>query len=181
MGRAKRRLAKNIGSVAAIAFYRLTLHRTIRRLGYNTYWHSWLFLDNGASRWPANTKRRFQVRGNIGRRMDAALRSLPPGPVILVGTDIPAIKAHYIKEAFRKLSNADVVFGPSLDGGYWLVGISSSRTAPRLFDNVRWSTKYALYDTMANLPSGLVCTFAATLFDVDNVEAYNRWRSAIGS
>ncbi|WP_425283593.1 DUF2064 domain-containing protein [Methyloceanibacter stevinii] len=51
---------------------------------------------------------------------------MPPGPVVLVGSDIPRISRAHIAEAFRLLGNADAVFGPAQDGGYWLVGFKRS-------------------------------------------------------
>lgn len=45
------------------------------------------------------------------------------GACVLIGSDIPQMKAFHIEEAFRLLESNDVVFGPSLDGGYYLVGM----------------------------------------------------------
>ena len=46
-----------------------------------------------------------------GARMQRLFRRLPPGPAIIVGSDIPAIKASDIAKAFRLLGDADAVFG----------------------------------------------------------------------
>ena len=105
--------------------------------------------------------------------MQRLFRTLPPGPAIIVGSDIPAIKASDIARAFRLLGNADAVFGRAPDGGYWLVGL---RRTPRLlapFAGVRWSGPHALADTLGNLKGSRVA-FAATLSDVDTEENYRR-------
>ena len=107
--------------------------------------------------------------------MQRLFRTLPPGPAIIVGSDIPAIKASDIACAFRLLGNADAVFGRATDGGYWLVGL---RRTPRLlapFAGVRWSGPHALADTLGNLKGSRVA-FAATLSDVDTEENYRRLR-----
>ena len=109
------------------------------------------------------------------RGCSACSRRLPPGPAIIVGSDIPAIKPSDIARAFRLLGNVDAVFGRARDGGYWLVGL---RRSPRLlapFANVRWSGPHALADTLRNL-QGQRVAFAATLSDVDSEEDYRRLR-----
>lgn len=73
------------------------------------------------------------------------------GPVIIIGADIPAIRAREIAAAFRALRQADAVFGPAGDGGYWLVGLAPRQRAQPPFSNVRWSSPHALADTLRNL------------------------------
>lgn len=101
--------------------------------------------------------------------MQALFDCMPPGPVVLVGSDIPRISRAHIAEAFRLLGNADAVFGPAQDGGYWLVGFKRSpgRLAP--FHGVPWSTDKALAATCENLKERKIA-FAATLSDVDTAE-----------
>jgi glycosyltransferase A (GT-A) superfamily protein (DUF2064 family) len=94
---------------------------------------------------------------------------MPPGPVVIVGTDVPGIEPAHIAEAFRRLGRHDAVFGPATDGGYWLVGL---KRRPRLlhpFANVRWSSRHAHADTLANL-AGRSVAFVTTLADVDNAD-----------
>ena len=54
--------------------------------------------------------------------MRRAMNACPPGPVVLVGTDIPGLTAGDIAAAYRLLGRHDVVFGPARDDGFWLVG-----------------------------------------------------------
>jgi glycosyltransferase A (GT-A) superfamily protein (DUF2064 family) len=127
----------------------------------------------GARFWPRGIERLAQGRGDLGARMQRLFRLLPPGPAIIVGSDIPSIAASDIACAFRLLGNADAVFGRAPDGGYWLVGL---RRTPRLlapFVGVRWSGPHALADTLGNLKGSRVA-LAATLSDVDTEESYRR-------
>ena len=55
---------------------------------------------------------------------------LPPGPVVVIGSDIPGITARHIAEAFRLLGRHAFVFGPARDGGYWLVGARRRPAGP---------------------------------------------------
>jgi glycosyltransferase A (GT-A) superfamily protein (DUF2064 family) len=99
--------------------------------------------------------------------MQRIMECLPPGPAVIVGTDIPQLDVRHIAEAFRVLCNHDAVFGPALDGGYWLVGL---RRRPRIlspFTGVRWSSSYALADTLANLEGCRVFCLAG-LGDIDD-------------
>ena len=118
-----------------------------------------------------------QGEGDLGRRMQRLFASLPPGPVVIVGSDIPAIRAAHIAAAFKLLGGADAVLGPARDGGYWLVGLKRSPRVLRPFAGVRWSSAYALADTVANL-DGKRVAFAAMLSDVDAAEDYRRERAS---
>jgi len=178
-GRSKRRLAASIGAISATRFYRSCFAYTLMRLSTDRRWQTLLAVspdsEVSAPFWPRGIERLPQGHGDLGRRMQRLFRKLPPGPAIIVGSDIPAIKASDIACAFRLLGNADAVFGRATDGGYWLVGL---RRTPRLlapFAGVRWSGPHALADTLANLKGSRVA-FAATLSDVDTEKDYRRLR-----
>src|SRR6185369_1784929 len=86
--------------------------------------------------------------------MARPFRALPPGPVIVIGTDIPGLTPDHVAVAFRRLASAEFVIGPATDGGYWLFG-ARRRPLPRgVFAGVRWSTADALVDTLRSLPQG---------------------------
>lgn len=179
LGGPKRRLGRQIGDVAALHFYRNCLAHTLLRLARDPRWRCVVAIapdrDIAArlSPSPAKLARLPQGDGDLGRRMQRLFRRLPPGPVITVGSDIPAIRPHHVADAFRRLGNADAVFGPAPDGGYWLVGL---KRVPKLlapFAGVRWSGAHALADTLANL-DGRSVVLAATLSDVDTGEDFRQ-------
>jgi len=102
--------------------------------------------------------------------MARIFRSLPPGPVCIIGADIPDVSRVQIAAAFRALGNHDAAFGPATDGGYWLVGLKRTMQPPPTFlANVRWSTEHALADSKATLP-GYRISHVHTLRDVDTVQ-----------
>jgi rSAM/selenodomain-associated transferase 1 len=180
-GLVKRRLARDIGDVAATRFYRATLARTILRLGGDPRWRTYLAVapDTAltSSCWPsgAEVARIPQGAGDLGKRMQGLFDSLPSGPVIVVGSDVPRICSSHIASAFRLLGDADVVFGPAADGGYWLVGMKRSPRILRPFDGIPWSTGAALDATLANV-RGRIIAFAPVLTDVDAAENYRSER-----
>jgi hypothetical protein len=181
LGRVKSRLARGIGAGAALRFYRQTLAVLARRLGRDRRWRTVLavtpdrLLRRGRL-WPGGLQRRRQGAGDLGARMGRAFRDVPPGPVIIIGADIPDITVGEIARAFRALGSADAVFGPARDGGYWLVGLRRGPRLPDMFANVRWSIDEALDDTLGNLRRRRVA-LVATLDDIDEVEDWRSWRA----
>lgn len=180
-GRVKRRLGRQIGDVAALRFYRHCLSHTALRLARDRRWETVLAVDPdrdiAAGFEPSRRKlsRVKQGKGDLGRRMQHLFALLPPGPVIIVGSDIPAMRTSDIARAFAQLRRADAVFGRAHDGGYWLVGLKRTPKLLAPFDRVRWSSPHALADTLANL-KGKRVAFAATLSDVDTERDYRELR-----
>ncbi len=176
LGTGKRRLAADIGPVAALRFQRSALAATLRRLGRDPRWRTWLAVtpDYGGP-WPRRFPRIGQGTGDLGQRMARIARVLPPGPVIIIGCDIPAIRPHHIAAGFRALGDHHAVFGPAADGGYWLVGLKRHPRFIDPFGNVRWSTPYALVDTLANL-AGRRNALLEVLDDIDDGAALARHR-----
>jgi uncharacterized protein len=179
LGCGKRRLARDIGESAAVRFERLMLARLLRRLADDPRWELRLAAtpdraSSKARRWRRGVAVVGQGSGDLGARMRRAIAAAPAGPVVLIGSDIPAITAAHIAAAFRLLGRHDVVFGPAGDGGFWLVGARRRPRLPDLFAEVRWSTRHALTDTLAGLSRRVSVGFAATLDDVDDGAAYRR-------
>jgi rSAM/selenodomain-associated transferase 1 len=185
LGAGKRRLARDIGAVAALGFERLMLALLLRRLGRDRRWRLRLAVTPDRARlalphWCGRIETVGQGRGDLGARMRRAIALCPPGPVVLVGADIPAIAPRHIAEAFRLLGRRDLVFGPAEDGGFWLVGARRRGHLPPLFGRVRWSSPAALADTLALLPRATAVGFIDRLADVDDGEAYRRLRPRRG-
>jgi rSAM/selenodomain-associated transferase 1 len=174
-GRVKTRLGREIGMVEAAWWFRHQSARLIRRLGGDRRWRTVLAVspdrEGLASRvWPARLARWPQGPGDLGCRMGRAFFAMPPGPVIIIGADIPRLRPAHVAEGFCLLGRHDAVLGRAPDGGYWMIGLRrGGRAVPAgLFRDVRWSTPDALTDTVASL-APLDVGFAATLRDVDEV------------
>ena len=180
LGSGKRRLARAIGDVATVRFERMMIALLLRRLAADRRWRLRIAVTpdkarRQAGRWRRGVEVTSQGGGDLGIRMRRALIACPQGPVVLVGGDIPALAARHVAAAFRLLGGHDLVFGPAQDGGFWLVGARRPRQPPRLFEGVRWSSPYALDDTLAGLPRRVTVGFADRLEDIDDVEAYRRF------
>ena len=170
-GRVKTRLGHEIGPVAAAWWFRHQTAALLRRID-DPRWQLVLAVSPDraglSSRvWPAHLPRIAQGHGDLGDRMGRILRVMPPGPVCIIGGDIPTLDKPHVARAFAALGAHDAVFGPASDGGFWLVGMKRvARPPATLFRGVRWSSPHALADSIASLP-GLRIARADRLRDVD--------------
>jgi uncharacterized protein len=178
-GRVKTRLGRDMGLVPAAWWFRHQTRRLIRTLSKDTRWHTVLAVSPDQAGlqsriWPARLPRWPQGQGDLGHRMQRILCFAPPGPVVIIGADIPKITPAHIACAFAVLGRKQAVFGPATDGGYWLVGMKRTRALPRdLFARVRWSSEHALADTLAGLPD-LSVGLTDMLQDVDTLADFQK-------
>lgn len=176
-GRVKTRLAREIGVAEALRVYRTVLTRTIRNLSCDGRWQTWIAVapdtEVHSPVWPGSVNLVGQGHGDLGQRMQRVFDVLPGGPVLIIGSDIPGICPADIADGFSKLGSHAAVFGPAGDGGYWMVGQRRQPKIVQMFKGVRWSTKHALDDTLANASdAGLI----RQIHDLDTVADYQRWR-----
>ena len=169
-GRVKTRLGRDIGQIPATWWFRQQSRRLIHRLR-DPRWQILLAVapDRALTSrvWPADLPRLAQGGGDLGQRMLRMLTSVHHRPACLIGADIPGITRAHIARAFAALGDHDAVFGPALDGGYWLIGAKHPKRLPTsMFEDVRWSSEHALADTLHGLPDHRVA-LTDTLQDVD--------------
>ncbi len=110
-----------------------------------------------------------QVAGDLGARLAAAALHLSPGPRLLVGADHPNLPAYLVTGAFEALADHDLVIGPAIDGGYYLIGERAAH--PALFADMPWSQPELLAATLARAEA--LSLKVATLpiwYDVDDAQ-----------
>jgi len=182
-GAVKTRLARSIGPERATRVYHDLLATTLAHA--HAAWRAGVvstlelrcdgyadapFLRGIAAAFGA--RRYAQCEGDLGARMahaiaDALTRSTP---VLLIGSDCPVLDPVRIAEACAALATHDAVLVPAEDGGYVLIGTH----APIALPDVRWSTRFALEDTVMRL-AGRRCATLAPAWDVDDAEGLARW------
>ncbi len=177
-GAAKTRLIPALGPAGAARLHRrlvqhtvLTAHRA--QLGPVTLWCA---PDTRHRFFRALTRRHglertAQVGRHLGERMHHAFeRHCPRGPLLLIGTDCPALTPAHLRHAAEALRDGvDAVFSPAEDGGYVLVGLH--RPERRLFENVAWGGAEVMAQTRRQLDAtGLAWRELDTLWDVDRPE-----------
>ena len=181
LGTVKTRLAADIGRVEARRFYRATLTRLLRRLVPHRSWRTVLAVTPdhacGVMARTFNVPAIPQGSGDLGARMRRTA-DCQPGPVLIVGTDIPDLEPRHLRTAAAALRRHDFVFGPAADGGYWLAGFANRRPAGTVMLNVRWSSPAALADTVRSAgPHARVLILPDILADIDDGSGYARYRS----
>lgn len=178
-GKVKTRLAKDIGSANAAALYRKMAENIICNLSKLTDYTKIIFFHpperkNDIMRWLQYGGLYFiaQEGHSLGERMSHAFShafSQGAKKAVIVGTDCPELKRQTIIRAFEKLDDAEVVIGPSYDGGYYLLGLR--RFIPGIFQHIDWSTDQVLDQTMKKLRlSGILSERLEMLRDVDTIE-----------
>lgn len=177
-GRVKRRLAEDIGNFHACHFYRKNLIKLIQELRVGK-WHTHISLASAEdARHPlfSGMSRLVQSEGDLGSRMRAVLQLFDSKKVIIIGSDIHGISRSHIEDSFCALNQHDLVFGPAFDGGFWLVGRGRIR-APgwRFMRGVRWSSEFALSDSIATAPTGHRVAQVRQLHDIDDGESYEKF------
>ena len=114
-----------------------------------------------------------QPGGSLGERMEALCRRAVGagcGRVVLLGSDSPSLPSSCIDEALERLRAAEVVIGPSVDGGYYLIGLRAEAlpaAAPAVFRGIEWGTGRVLEQTVSALPGGLRLSLMPPWYDVD--------------
>lgn len=120
-----------------------------------------------ASRWTGIKHHQPQSRQPLGPAMLAAMKAAPRGFVLLIGSDIEDLSPAVIAHAFAQLRRHDLIFGPAADGGFWLIGARTHALHKICLNHVRWSSPYALADSVAEQAWPLRIGYAKTLHDID--------------
>jgi rSAM/selenodomain-associated transferase 1 len=118
-----------------------------------------------------------QGAGDLGDRLARAAQSAfnqGSTRVIIIGTDCPALDTPVLQQAFHQLQQRDLVLGPAVDGGYYLVG--SRRFIPEIFQEIAWSTDQVLHQTVHKAEQlGLAIAYLPLLSDVDYPSDLEIW------
>lgn len=113
-----------------------------------------------------------QIGGDLGARMARAMaEAFASGyqRVLVIGTDLPTLPGPAFGDAVKLLAAHDLVLGPALDGGYYLIGLR--KPAPELFAGVPWSTNRVLAVTQDKAAAlGLTTALLPVRRDIDTVE-----------
>ena len=109
----------------------------------------------------------------LGARMIEAINfcksNFSSAQTVIVGTDSPHLPLSFIKQSFGALKKADVVLGPSEDGGFYLIGMR--KIEPKIFRGVIWSSPSVLRKTLMNAKRlGLKTELLESFFDIDTQE-----------
>lgn len=95
----------------------------------------------------------YEQKGiNLGVKMHNAFKFAAgkgASEMIIIGSDAPTLPLRYLNDSFKRLKKAEIVLGPSRDGGYYLIGLK--KPCVGLFKDIRWSSRTVFADTLKNV------------------------------
>ncbi len=155
LGKVKTRLAKTVGDESALAIYKFLLEHTqqiTKGLACEKQVHYSEVIGEGDV-WDVKFyDKRLQEGIDLGARMAHAFtQAFDEGyeKVLIIGSDLYDLQALDIELAFDALATHQVVIGPALDGGYYLLGMTTF--IPSIFESKDWGTSSVFKDTMKDL------------------------------
>lgn len=155
LGKVKTRLAKSVGNETALEVYQFLLNRTkevTQDLNYDKIVYYSEEIEQGDIWNETIYQKNVQNGSDLGTKMKNAFQhgfDNGYGTIVLIGSDLPNISKEIITSGFKHLQNNDVVFGPAIDGGYYLIGLSKMNTS--IFENKPWSQDSLLDVTLQEL------------------------------
>jgi rSAM/selenodomain-associated transferase 1 len=155
LGKCKTRLASTLGDEAALKVYEQLLDYTVdfaSKVEAKKYvYYSKNIPSN--DRWSESIfEKKVQTEGNLGVKMATAFKeNFDKGfeKIIIIGSDCAEIDESDIENAFQALDESEVVIGPAIDGGYYLLGMRTF--IPSLFQDKSWSTPDLINETISTL------------------------------
>jgi len=184
-GNVKTRLIGNLGAQGASDVHKqmtelilLQIQPAVQQLSAQMY----IFFFGGSkeqmSQWLGSNMSFFPQKGDdLGQRMLHAFKQTSKRgakQILLIGSDCPSIDEAIIEAGFAALQNHDLVLGPAVDGGYYLIGLQAleiTAVHKRLFSDISWGESTVLQQTVQRLEAGgLSCQFLPQLHDIDRPE-----------
>ena len=173
-GEVKTRLGNALGHDAAVAVYRKLIQYTVSQVKP---------LDCAKELWYGNEipstdswdalepRRKLQPKGDLGFKMSYAFQEAFQNgapKVLIIGSDCPDLSTPVLEEAINALNFSDMVLGPAVDGGYYLLGMNAYYP---LFDDIAWSTDSVARTTLEKAREhDLSHYLLPTLSDLDTPE-----------
>jgi uncharacterized protein len=195
-GKVKLRLSKDLDEDIVLELYRCFVKdtlETIKKIDVPWYicfhppekerkFQSWL-----------GTDLRFlaQSGDDLGERMKNSFTEVfTKGfqKAVLLGSDSPDLPEEYITQAFTILETKDVILGPTVDGGYYLIGFRPTTFTPRVFDEIHWSSPLVFKESLMKIKQagrsvGLLPIWSDidTISDLKNLASRSKNTSFISS
>tara|TARA_B100000700_G_scaffold251435_1_gene282531 strand:- start:2285 stop:2944 length:660 start_codon:yes stop_codon:yes gene_type:complete len=196
--RCKSRLSKDIGAVKAAKLQEKLTNHTIsvaKRIEKEGLAEIKVAIDGigikAAKKWALKNKVKTistQGSGNLGTKMkrqffktyaEKTTSRQIPNSILLIGTDLPSISHVELTQAIQILNQKEMVLGPSLDGGYWLIGLSNKLLSPICrwpFSGINWGSDQVLKKTIRLAAiNNIDYQLLQTKNDLDNITDLSPW------
>ena len=207
-GKVKTRLSKGIGKENAAMLYKLFVETLLKRISYNrhcsehknsvnSHYETTIFFspedkNNEIKDWlgqKCHDKFSPQHGNDLGERISNAFRQISNSgakKAIIIGSDTPALDKETILRAFDLLNHNDTVIGPTMDGGYFLLGLSfitdtfKNDKSWEIFTNINWSTENVFRQTIKSIKRcGLTHKLLSEYYDIDTLPDLSRLKHDI--
>jgi rSAM/selenodomain-associated transferase 1 len=185
LGKVKTRLASSLGKEFALGFYKECSRHLFAQVvrNQNDFFTPFLFYSekdelNKMIDWAGSGFEYYYQEGSdLGERMSNAFNkvfTLGAKKAVIIGTDVPDISKNLITNSFKLLDKKDFVIGPSIDGGYYLLGMKNLNCD--LFSEISWSTETVLDQTIKRIDANNF-NFAKLeqLHDIDDDQSLKLW------
>jgi uncharacterized protein len=186
LGKVKTRLAASVGHQEALEIYRGLVAYTYRQAFEIRDADIWVFFSESFEEMEGNfqehiTATMVQEGSDLGERMEYAFTSIfgfGYTKAVLIGTDCPEITSGIIENALKSLEKNEVVIGPAVDGGYYLIGMA--KVLPQLFSQIPWSTENVFPITLQRINQDNISHFTLpVLSDIDTEEDWINLKNLI--
>jgi rSAM/selenodomain-associated transferase 1 len=188
LGKVKTRLCPPLSAEQALELHRALVEDTLDRLQKVSRpdIEHWIYISEALNdpedlTIPSDWAQQIQQGEDLGERLENAFRTAFEDGVerlVVLGTDSPTVPINCIYEAFDELTRYDAVIGPSLDGGYYLIGCS--QFIPEIFQGVSWGKVTVLRETTDALQRMQKSfNYLIDWYDVDTDEDLMRLREEI--
>lgn len=183
-GKVKTRLAESVGEKTALQIYRQLMIHTREvvipvEVDVQVWYSDSISPDDLWDKREQKVEKRTQRGSDLGARMRDAFDSgfsEDYRKIVIIGSDCAELTPEIVEDAFEKLETHDTVIGPSEDGGYYLIGMSSR--APELFEDIAWSTPSVYQATLKKISGNARSLYKLPeLNDVDTIED---WQEVAG-
>lgn len=178
-GKVKTRLAKTVGEDKALELYQQFMQYTrdvVIDVEADTYVYYSNYIEQIDVWSPLLFQKKIQKGKDLGERMKQAFLEIfnkGADKVCIIGSDCLELEKSHLIEAYQKLEKSDLVIGPAMDGGYYLLGMKKLHAS--LFENLEWSTKSVFDETIKRAKQqGLSYQLLLELSDIDTEEDLNR-------
>jgi rSAM/selenodomain-associated transferase 1 len=183
LGKVKTRLAKDIGTENALEIYKILLNHTFEIVA-NINTQKWIFYSENINEdqlFDENFEKKLQKGNDLGEKMKNAFEEgFNAGfqKIVIIGSDLIDLENSDFKLAFESLDTNDVVIGPALDGGYYLLGLKENYH--QIFNDKKWGTDTVLEDTLNDFKNQKVKLLNVkndidTIEDIKNIQIFKKY------
>lgn len=191
-GKVKTRLARHLGiGSAAVLYKRMVMHlmKKLDDAGPKGPFSARIVFspperESDMRNWLGSGRIYMPQRGeDLGARMGNAFRDVFARgckKAVIIGCDIPGLNPELIIKAFNVLAGTGAVIGPSMDGGYYLIGFQRVKFVPQIFDGIPWGGKEVFKKTIDKFPPDYKIFILPQLRDLDTIEDLMAFQRASG-